>query len=233
MSLSLVIPCYNEEDRFREKIPEILVFMSMIDDKELVLVNDGSTDSTEALMLKVGARNPWVKVITYKDNKGKGYALRKGVLASSKESILVSDIDLSTPLKEFWRLNQYAQYHDIVIGSRANSNIEVKQNIVKRVVGKGGNLLIRLILGLNLKDTQCGFKLFKSTIKPIFEKAKVNGFGYDFEILYLAQKKGLFIKECAVIWNNDFRSKVKLKHYFKTLAELVKIKWFDWNGKYA
>lgn len=232
--LSLVIPCYNEEIRFSEQIGFILKFLEKFEDKELILVNDGSSDKTLQLFKECIKNNSFVKIVSYSENKGKGYAIRRGVLKSSKEYILISDIDLSTPLKDFSKLAKYIKDSEVVIGSRGleNSNVLMKQNPLKVLLGKGGNLVIRILLGLNIRDTQCGFKLFRACVKPAFEKSLINGFGYDFELLFLFDKMGFRIKEVPVTWINDVRSKVQLRDYPLTLLELFRVRSNFLFGKY-
>jgi len=215
--LSLVIPCYK---KFR--------------DKELILVNDGSIDNTYKLFKKYQKKYKFIKIVSYKKNRGKGYAIKSGVLKASKDLILISDIDLSTPLKEFYKLCKYVDDYEIVIGSRAldSSKIIKKQSGIKVFLGRFGNKLINLSLGLNFKDTQCGFKLFKNEIHKVFKLSKIDGFGYDFEVLFIAKNKGYNIKEVPVVWKNDERSKVKFKHYLITFKELL-IVWMNYFlGKY-
>ncbi|MDA3855684.1 MAG: glycosyltransferase family 2 protein [Candidatus Woesearchaeota archaeon] len=234
VSLSLVIPCYNEETRFSEQIRFVLKFLEKFEDKELILVNDGSSDDTLKLFEDCAKNNSFVKVVSYAQNKGKGYAIRRGVLSSSKDFVLISDMDLSTPLKDFSKLIKYVDDFDIVIGSRAleNSNILKRQNLFKVFLGKSGNLGIRILLGLNINDTQCGFKLFKNSTKSVFKKSMIDGFGYDFELLFLFNKEGFKIKEVPVTWINDERSKVRVRDYFLTLLELFKVRINFVFGKY-
>lgn len=233
--LSLVIPLYNEEVRFKENINEILNFLKEnFKEYELILVNDGSNDNTLNIIKFYSEKNNKVKIISYNKNRGKGYALRRGILKSNGDYILISDIDLSTPLKDFFNFDKYIDKFDIVIGSRAmkNSNIKKYQNILKVFLGRGGNFLIKFILGLNLNDTQCGFKLFKKNIKKIFELSLIDGFGYDFEVLFLSNKFNFKIKEIGVSWVNDERSKVKFKDYFFTLNELIYVRFNSFFGRY-
>lgn len=234
ISLSLIIPCYNEEVRFLEQIKFVLKFLEKFEDKELILVNDGSTDKTLKLFQDCAKNNSFVRVISYEVNKGKGYAIRKGLLDSSKDFILISDMDLSTPLKDFSKLFKYSLGYDVVIGSRAldNSNVLKKQNLFKVFLGKSGNFGIKMLLGLDIKDTQCGFKLFNNSTKSVFKKSIVDGFGYDFELLFLFNKDGFKIKEVPVTWINDERSKVRVRDYFLTLFDLFKVRFNYLFGKY-
>lgn len=232
--LSLIIPCYNEEIKFKENIDKIISFLNKFKKKELILINDGSSDRTLDEFQKAKKKFKFIKIISYKRNKGKGYAVKKGLLNATYKYILISDIDLSTPLEDFYKLSSYIERYDIVIGSRGlkNSNVIIKQPFFKELLGRIGNFFINLILNLNIKDTQCGFKLMKDNSKEIFKRIKSNGFGYDFEFLFVAKKHGFKIKEVPITWKNDKRSKVKFKHYLITLYELLKVKYNDLKGFY-
>ncbi len=223
-NISIVVPCYNEEKRLKKNIKKFVEFAKK-NDSEVIFVNDGSIDSTLNILRHYSKKNKRIKVITYEKNKGKGYAVKKGILNANEKYILMCDVDLSTPLSEIRKLERFKNY-DIVIGSREmkNSHLEVKQNIIKRIMGKAGKLAINTLLNLNINDSQCGFKLFNQKIKKIIKQSKINRFGFDFEILYLSRKNGLTIKEVGVLWKNDKESKVKPIDYLKTFIELMKVK---------
>ncbi len=223
-NISIVVPCYNEEKRLKKNIKKFVEFAKE-NDSEVIFVNDGSIDSTLNILRHYSKKNKRIKVITYEKNKGKGYAVKKGIINANEKYILMCDVDLSTPLSEIRKLERFKNY-DIVIGSREmkNSHLEVKQNIIKRIMGKAGKLAINMLLNLNINDSQCGFKLFNQKIKEIIKQSKINRFGFDFEILYLSRKRGLTIKEVGVLWKNDKESKVKPTDYLKTFIELMKVK---------
>ncbi len=233
-SFCMVIPCYNEEKRIPKTIEEMLNFRKTHQFNELIFVNDGSTDSTLSILEDIKKKYAFVKIISYQKNLGKGYAVRQGILNSNSDYILVTDVDLSTPLNDFLKLKKYINDYNIIIGSRRaiNADVTKKQNPIKVLLGEIGNKLIKLFLGLKIDDTQCGFKLFSKKSKEIFRKAKINRFGWDFEILFLANKLGYKIKEVGVHWENDKLSKVRPSDYFKTLNELFKVKINWWKHKY-
>ncbi|MFA5076550.1 MAG: dolichyl-phosphate beta-glucosyltransferase [Patescibacteria group bacterium] len=232
MQISVVIPCYNESTVINQTLDRIATFFANQNlDYEIIVVDDGSTDQT----LKILINRAEIKLLTNNHNKGKGYTVKIGCQAASGEIILFTDADLSTPIEEFNKLKKYLNEFDIVIGSRAlpDSNVVIKQPWYKRNLGILGNKLIQLILGLGIKDTQCGFKIFKRDVLDIFNQQTIDRWGFDFELLYLAEKKGYKIKEVGVRWLNDPDTKVKAKDYFKTLVEVLKVRINDRQGKYS
>lgn len=231
--LSIIVPVFNEELRLEKTINQLIDF-SIKENAELIFVNDGSTDSTKKYILEYKKNNEFIKLVDYKKNQGKGYAVKRGVLNSSSDLILITDSDLSTPLEEFYKLKKNIDKFDIVIGSRAmkNSNVKKKQFFLKVFFGRAGNFFIQKALGLKISDTQCGFKLFKKSSKIIFKKLKINRWGWDFEFLFLANKNKLKIKEVGVIWVNDEQSKVKPIDYLKTFNEVFIVRKNYFLGNY-
>jgi dolichyl-phosphate beta-glucosyltransferase len=165
----------------------------------------------------------------YERNRGKGYAIRRGVSVSAGDIILVSDADLSTPIEEVEKLLiHYDQGYDVVIGSRAlkKSKIVVRQSRLRELMGKTFNVFVRLLFSVDFKDTQCGFKLFRGdTGRKIFRTASIDRFAYDVEILCLARKAGLGIKEVPIRWFNSPASRVNpVKDSLQMLKDLLKIR---------
>ncbi len=224
--ISLIVPVFNDYKRLKKSIDEIILFLKQFKKKELIIVNDGKDDKTLNLLKRYKKKNNFIEIISYEKNRGKGYAVKMGILKAKFKQILISDCDLSTPLNEFFNLKKYAKNNDIVIASRAlkTSNVEKYQNIIKKTIGEMVNLIIRAVLFLNIKDTQCGFKLFKPNIKSIFEKAKIERFGWDPEILFLAKKNNFKIKEVGVKWINDEKTTVKLIDYFRVFRDVLLIR---------
>lgn len=220
-ALSIVVPAYNEEKRIAQLLHELKQIQA-----EVILVDDGSTDKTVALAKQI---IPDILVIANQENQGKGAALKRGVLAAQGEQILIMDADNSTPISELEKLQIYLTDYSVVIGSRAldRSLVKIKQPFYKEFLGRLGNLIIRIILVKEIKDTQCGFKLCSRETKKIWEQLQTKRWAYDFELLYLAQKNGLKIKEVPVLWRNDTASKVKFKDYFLTLIDIFKIKFIN------
>ena len=223
MKLSIIIPAYNEEKVIENNVLKTREYFKKkykVNEFEIIIVNDGSSDNTEKISKKINYKN--VSLVSYKNNKGKGYAVKKGIKKSKGDLILMMDADLATPLNQYDKLIKYTENYDIVIGSRVNP--KAKRKPIKKLFGKLSYLMVEIILKLGIKDTQCGFKLFKRETLNIFNEQQIDGFGFDFEILYIANKKGYNIKEVPVKWIEKGDSKVKLKHYFFALKQLLKVK---------
>jgi dolichyl-phosphate beta-glucosyltransferase len=186
------------------------------------VVDDGSVDKTREIIKSL--HNNKIILTDARVNRGKGFSVREGVLKSTGELVLFTDADLSTPIGEFDKLAEHIEGYDIVIGSRAAAGAIVKTSFIKKILGRIGNLIIKLLIVKNISDTQCGFKLFKKNGKRLFRMQRISGFGFDFEILFLAQKNRLTVKEVPVVWTIDSNSKVKLIDYPKTLLELITLK---------
>lgn len=214
-SVSIVIPAYNEEKRLSSTLNKISEFLKSNQElkAEIIVVNDGSTDNTADLVKNF--KELKIKLLNNEKNMGKGYCVKRGVLEANNDIILFTDADLSTPI-EF--LNQFLKHHemgfDIVIASRAVKGAEkkIKQPIWRDLMGKFFNILVRIILGLNIKDTQCGFKSFKKeAAKIIFSKQTIFDFGFDPEILFIANMKNYKIKEHPVEWYLKIFYQLQLK----------------------
>jgi len=207
--LSIVIPAYNEEGRIEKTLNEVLRYCDFFIDKyEVIVIDDGSTDDTVKI-----AKKYKVRVLSNKQNMGKGFSVRRGMLYSKYKYILFTDADLSTHIAYIARLEKYIDEYDVVFGSRnlPTSKRLIKQNIIRRMAGQIYPFFVNLILGLDYKDTQCGFKLFnKEVIVTLFGQQQINGFGFDGEIFYLAKLNNIKCKEVGVRWDNSKGSKVKL-----------------------
>ncbi len=263
--LSVVIPAYNEARR----IPKTLVAIDhylrgeqfgTIAAKngfgktayEVLVVSDGSTDTTADIVRKF--QQDLIKnlnCIDNKENHGKGWVVRQGMLAAKGKYRLFTDADNSTSIDQVEKLLPFAKGiaraekdplelggqsgYDVVIGSRGlrKSAVKVAQPLPRVIFGKLSNLLIQMIAVPGIWDTQCGFKLFTDTAtKEIFSKTLIDRWGFDFEALALARKLGFFIKEVPIIWENDAESKVTLKGYLNTFRELFRVRMNLWMNKY-
>jgi len=230
-SISIVIPAYNERERLTTSLPAIEAYLLATRlDAEILVVDDGSTDATAELAATLVSRGQH-RVISLPVNRGKGAAVRSGVLASRGEWVLVSDADLSTPIDEYDRLAAIARAEnlDVVIGSRAlpGSRVEVSQHIVRRVLGEVFNIILRRMTGLPYRDTQCGFKLLRrSRVEAVFAEMVIDGFAFDVELLYLCERRGLRVKEVPVTWRNSPRSTVSvIGSPPKMLFDLMRLCW--------
>jgi dolichyl-phosphate beta-glucosyltransferase len=211
--LSIVIPCYNEEQRLPRTIEQIERYLAGKElSHELILVDDGSSDGTRTIMDAAAARNRSVRLEALPHNRGKGRALAVGVAAARGAEILVTDADLSTPIDELDKLRaELGKGAGVAIGSRAlrGSRVEVSQPIYRVLMGKAFNLLVQAVLLPGIWDTQCGFKLFRADVAhEVFAELTTDGFGYDPEVLYRAKKRGVKIAEVPVVWRNSAPTKV-------------------------
>ena len=236
--VSIVVPAFNEAARIAESIRKIGDFVrrSAVS-MELIVVDDGSTDNTAEV---VGALNvKGLRLIRNSENHGKGYTVRQGVLAASGKYVLFTDADLSTPIEELNKLLDIAlrEGADVVIGSRALDRryIEKHQSHLRELGGIVFNLMVRLFLGLRLHDTQCGFKLFhREKSRRAFEEQTTFGFGFDPELLFLAKRHGLKIREASVRWSHAEGSKVKfLRDGTRMFFDLTRIRWNALVGRYS
>lgn len=233
--LSLIIPLYNEEKRLFNLTKIYRYLDNKIFDYEILLVNDGSLDKTFQ-KLKKHYRKFKFNLISYKKNKGKGFAVKQGMLESKGKYKIFTDIDLSTPIQELDKFVTQLKKFDVVIGSRKmrDSKLRQRQTLLRENLGKGFTFLSKSILALDISDFTCGFKGFtKRAAKEIFSRQKLKGWGFDSEILFLARKLGYSIKEIPVSWSNDPKTKVEFPaDIIKSLSDLIKIRFFDFKNEY-
>ena len=239
-TISVVIPAYNEESRLGLTLERVLAWFEATGrEGEILVVDDGSGDGTVALAASFASRAKAipVQVLASPKNQGKGASVRRGVLASTKDVVLFTDADLSTPIEDAHLLvAALAQGHDVAIGSRAlaASRVEVHQPWYREIMGKIFNLLVRLLSGLDLHDTQCGFKAFRGEVgRALFADLTIAGFGFDVEVLFLARRRGYRTKEVGVTWRNSPNSRVHpIKDSARMLRDLVRVRWQALSGAY-
>lgn len=240
-SLSIVVPAYNEGARLRKSLRAVVDYLSdYAPGSELIVVDDGSTDDTATAAREelAQSQNFRSSVISYQSNLGKGRAVRLGLLASRSEIALFMDADLSTPVTETPKLVEPIARGecDIAFGSRAldRSLIGVHQPWRREQGGRVFNLAVRLATGLPFWDTQCGFKAFRmNSCRPIIEGATIDRFGFDVELLYVAYRAGLRLKEIPVRWDHAEGSKINFaSDSFKMLSEVGRIRQQAKRGVY-
>jgi glycosyltransferase involved in cell wall biosynthesis len=240
-TLSVVVPAYNEGARLGKSLRAIATYLSEYGaEAELIVVDDGSTDETAktARAELANSGNVRTSVISYQSNLGKGRAVRLGLLASRSEIALFTDADLSTPITETPKLVEPIERGecDLAFGSRAldRSLIGVHQPWRREQGGRVFNLAVRVATGLPFWDTQCGFKAFRmSACRPIIEGATIDRFGFDVELLYVAHRAGLRLKEIPVRWDHAEGSKVNVAtDSYKMLSEVGRIRQQARRGVY-
>ena len=231
--LSIIVPAYNEAARLGTTLRAILDYLNRTEENaELIVVDDGSRDDTavvaESAVAECGAVS--ARVIRYEANRGKGYAVRVGLLAAGANIALFSDADLSTPITETPRLVDPIRNgeYDLTFGSRAldRSLIGTHQPWRREQGGRVFNLIVRAATGLPFWDTQCGFKAFRMNVcRPLIEAAQIDRFGFDVELICLAHLAGLRLREIPVRWNHDAASKVAiLRDSFRMVDEVRRIR---------
>jgi glycosyltransferase involved in cell wall biosynthesis len=235
---SIVIPAYNESIRLRATVEKILAHLQEQGwDAEILVVNDGSTDDTAAIVQAFAAQNHAVRLVQNPGNRGKGYSVRNGMLQASGEILLFSDADLSSPIEESDKLfAAIAAGADVAMGSRwLRTELQTqRQPLYRQVYGRLFNFALRLILGLHYRDTQCGFKAFtRRAAHSIFPLQHIERWGFDPEILYLARKFGLKVKEVPVKWAHREGTRLNpLRDGIRMFGEMLKIRWYALTGTY-
>lgn len=238
MTYSIVIPAYNESSRLRPTLDSLLRFTQAQKwDVEILVVNDGSTDDTAQVVREYGKSHPQILLLENPGNRGKGFSVRNGMLHARGEICLFTDADLSSPIDEAQKLvAAIDRGADVAIGSRwLKSELQTeRQPLYRQAFGRIFNMVLRLVLGMRLVDTQCGFKAFRrGAVQRIFPLQKIERWGFDPEILFLARRAGLRVDEVAVVWAhcegtrlNPFRDGIRM------FGEVLRIRWYSMTGAY-
>lgn len=233
---SIVIPVYNESKRIPKNIDEIFRFFATVDEPwEVIFVNDGSKDDT-AMVLEQYQKNYTFRVVSYEQNRGKGYAVRQGVSAANGEWIIFFDIDLATPLTAFNQFRSTKTEQDqVVIGSRRVKGSEIKKSEsgLRVFLGQGFTKLSNILVP-KITDFTCGFKCYKKeAAQKIFSVALIDRWGFDTELLYIAHIKKIPVRQMAVQWSHDDDSRVKVfKAVVQSFQELCRMAWNRACGRY-
>jgi dolichyl-phosphate beta-glucosyltransferase len=236
---SIVLPAYNESERIGATLEKISAHAIQRGwNVEVIVVNDGSTDRTASLVQSKAASCPSLKLVENPGNCGKGYSVRNGMLHAQGEILLFSDADLSSPIAEADKLfAAIAEGADVAIGSRW-LKVELqttRQPFYRQLFGRVYNLALRLILGLRFKDTQCGFKAFnRRSADALFHRQRIERWGFDPELLYLARRCGLAVKEVPVQWAHREGTRISpFRDGIRMLLDLFRVRWNAAMGRYT
>jgi len=236
---SIILPAYNESARITATLDKILAHASERGwNVEVIVVNDGSSDCTAGIVLEYAKKHAALRLLENPGNRGKGFSVRNGMLHAKGDVLLFSDADLSSPIEEADKLfTAIVNGADIAIGSRwIDSRLQIrKQPLHRRIFGRIFNLALRLILGLQFKDTQCGFKAFtRRSSQAIFPQQKIERWGFDPELLYLARKFGFTVSEVPVAWAHREGTRIHpLLDGVRMFVELLRIRWYALKGNYV
>lgn len=234
--VSIVVPAYNEEARLPDTLARIHSYLGRVHwSAEVLVVDDGSSDGTAACVQGLSRCYPRLRLLRNGHNRGKGYSVKHGVLQSRGQFVLFTDADLSTPIEQASRfLLLLDQGWDVVVGSRDLDPrlLERPQPWVRRKSGQVFHWLVWLLMGLPVRDTQCGFKAFRRiAAQSLFPLQRLERFGFDVEILWLAHRLGFRCLEVAVPWRNDERTHVSLTRDGPAmLLELAHLRWLAWRN---
>ena len=235
---SFILPAYNESERLTTSLPKVLEYVAQRPmSAEVIVVNDGSKDDTADVVRKFAATHPMVRLVENPGNRGKGYSVRNGMLHARGDVLLFTDADLSSPIYEADKLfAAIGNGADVAIGSRwLQRELQTeRQPLLRQLYGRLFNLGLRIMLGLNFRDTQCGFKAFtRNAANIIFTRQRIERWGFDPEILFLANKFKLRTVEVPVEWAHDHRSKISpLRDGIRMGSEVLQVRWNDMKGRY-
>ena len=236
--LSIVIPAYNEESRIESTIRDMVGYCRLAGRTfELILVDDGSQDGTSAVGWRLAEEFPELRLIRLAANHGKGYAVRTGVVNAIGDLVLFADADGATPIDEIERLESALEVGaDVAVGSRAlrATGIRVHAKLYRHLIGRTFHVMVEWLADSGVKDTQCGFKLFRSRVaQDLFSRMRMNGFSFDVEVLVMARQRGYRVAEVPVNWTHQPGSKVRLTlDSFRMAADLIRIRAHCLSGDY-
>ncbi|HEY7139644.1 MAG TPA: dolichyl-phosphate beta-glucosyltransferase [Methylomirabilota bacterium] len=236
--LSIIVPAYNEARRLPGTLPRVIEYASRLaEPAEIIVVDDGSSDGTGDVAASVAQGSRLVTILRSERNRGKGAAVRRGMLAARLDHVLFSDVDLSTPIEEAPKLRAaLAHGADVAIGSRrlTGSDVQIHQPWLRELAGRTFSGLVSLMLLPGIRDSQCGFKAFRRlAAREIFGQQRLDGFGFDAEVLWLARRLGYRVAEVPIVWRDDQRSSVRLvRDSGGMLLDLGRIRLNGWAGRY-
>jgi dolichyl-phosphate beta-glucosyltransferase len=234
----IIIPAYNESARLARTLDRVLEYVkSQGWAAEIIVVDDGSKDETAAIAEAYSRSHPGLRLLNNPGNRGKGYSVRNGMLHATADFLLFTDADLSSPIEEAGKLfTALRSGADIAIGSRwLQPELQVqRQSRLRQIYGRIFNLMLKIVLGLNFKDTQCGFKAFtRNAAQTVFPMQKVERWGFDPELLFLARRAGLKVKEVPVAWSHDEGTRIHpLRDGMHMFGEVLAVRADALMGKY-
>lgn len=228
LQLSIVVPAFNEAARLGPTLDRLTAFARRLPGgAEILVVDDGSSDGTSGFALQPQYRE--IRWLRLPENRGKGAALRAGVLASTGAEVLLCDADLSTPIEEYARLRPHLAGAGLVLGSRglADSKITRRQPAYRELMGRLFNVLVRVVAVGGIRDTQCGFKLLRGDLaRSLFADMQIDRFAFDVELVWLARRRGATVREVGVAWHDSPASSVHaLRDSARMLADVLRIRW--------
>jgi len=238
LTYSIVIPACNESQRIGATLEKVVAYVAKMGwTAEIIVVNDGSRDATPEIVRQWAQKNPIIRLAENPGNRGKGYSVRHGMGEAIGDVLLFTDADLSSPICEAEKLvTALARGADIAIGSRwVQADLQTeRQPLYRQFFGRIYNLLLSIILGLHFKDTQCGLKAFTTrAARAIFPRLRIDRWGFDPEILFVAVKAEMTIAEVPVEWGHDNRSKINpITDGFRMFTEMLRIRWYGLREKY-
>ncbi|MGA8154302.1 MAG: dolichyl-phosphate beta-glucosyltransferase [Terriglobales bacterium] len=239
LTYSIVLPAYNENERIAATLGKIFAHAERNGwECEVIVVNDGSSDDTAQIVRQCAAGHCNLSLLENPGNRGKGYSVRNGMLHAHGDILLFSDADLSSPIAEAEKLfSAIKGGADVAIGSRwLKTELQIqRQPLYRQLFGRVFNLLLRLVLGLRFKDTQCGFKAFtQGAARCLFPLQKVERWGFDPELLYLAQRSQLSVEEVPVEWSHREGTRIHpFRDGIRMFGDVMKIRWNAFRGRYA
>jgi len=239
LTYSIVLPAYNESERIAATLGKIFAYAERNGWKcEVIVVNDGSQDDTAEIVRQSAAEHPNLSLLENPGNRGKGYSVRNGMLHARGDILLFSDADLSSPIAEAEKLlTAIKSGADVAIGSRwLKTELQIqRQPLYRQLFGRIFNLLLRMVLGLKFKDTQCGFKAFtRGAAQCLFPLQRIERWAFDPELLYLAKRFRLSVQEVPVEWSHREGTRIHpLRDGIRMFWEVLKIRWNALSGKYA
>lgn len=233
-----MLPAYNESERVGSTLDKIFAHLNHHGwNAEVIVVDDGSKDDTARIVSEYAQQHPMLRLIKNPGNRGKGYSVRNGMLHAQGEVLLFSDADLSSPIEEADKLfAAIRQGSDVAIGSRwLRSELQTqRQPLHRQLFGRLFNLALRVVLGLDFKDTQCGFKAFsQAAAEKLFSAQRIERWGFDPELLYLAKRFGFTVVEVPVAWAHRAGTRINpVRDGIRMLGEMLVVRWNALTGKY-